>query len=304
MPPLPTPLAIETDAISVRRGAARALEAVSLAVPQGAIFGLLGPAGAGKTTALQVIAGRLRPSAGGGRVLGYDLLRERAAYLPRIGWVIERPIFHPLMTVRGNLRLRSYPGRATRRARIDEALRRVGLAELQYRRVHTLTPGARMRMALALALLGGPELLLLDEPTLGLGPHEAEGLYELLRSLHAGGLTILLASPSRQELERLCTHAAVLSAGHLLTQGPVSALRAGRQTLLVEAEPRPIVAVVLERMGLQLAPAGPDRFHVDAPPEVAPRLVSALVNAGAHVRQVRPLPAALAGGPPLAGTDG
>jgi ABC-2 type transport system ATP-binding protein len=283
---VPTPpLAIDIQELTRCYGARRAVDRLSLAVPLGASFGLLGPAGAGKTTALRLIGGRLRPSNGGGAILGHDLLRERAAYMPRVAAVPARPAFYQLLSARDNLRMIAR-GDQERRARIDGLLTLVGLDEQPDRRLRSCPPGVQRRLAVAAALLAAPELLLLDEPTGGLSPAEAAAIHELIRRLSATGLTILLATPSSREVAALCSGAALLSHGRLLAHGPVEALLAERATLLVEAEPLPIAVAVAERMGLAAAPAGRRSLRVEAPPELAPRLVSALVSAGASVYQV------------------
>jgi ABC-type multidrug transport system ATPase subunit len=281
------PLAIETRELTKCYGARRAVDRLSLAVPRGSVFGLLGPAGAGKTTALRLLAGRLRPSSGGGSILGHDLLRERAAFLPRVAAVPARPAFYQLLSARDNLRALAR-GNPARRARVDGLLALVGLGEQAELRLRACPPGARRRLALAAALLDAPDLLLLDEPTRGLAPAEAAAIHDLIRRLGAAGLTILLATTAPPEVAELCSGVGLLSHGRLLAQGPVESLFADRPTLLVEAEPLPILVVVAERMGLAPAPAGPRARRVEAPPELAPRLVSALVSAGASVYQVTP----------------
>jgi ABC-2 type transport system ATP-binding protein len=284
--PVP-PLAIETRELTKYFGANRAVDRLSLSVPRGVIFGLVGPAGAGKTTALRLIGGRLRPSSGGGSVLGHDLLRERSALLPRAALVPARPALYQLFSARGNLRLLAR-GNPERRARVESLLAFVGLSEHASLRVRSSPPGAQRRLALAVALLGAPELLLLDEPTGGLAPEDAAAIHDLIRRLGGAGLTIILATPTPREAEQLCSAVGLLSHGRLAAQGPALTLLADRSMLLVEAEPLPIVVAVAERMGLGQMRAGPRALRVEAPPELAPRLVSALVSAGASVYQVTP----------------
>jgi ABC-type multidrug transport system ATPase subunit len=280
-------LAVETFALSKRFRAGRALDSLSLSVSQGSIFGLLGPAGAGKTTALRLLQGIERPSGGHATILGYDLLREAAQIRRAVGATTARSPFYPALSARANLRLLGRQHCAPR-TRADELLERVQLLAAAREPVGRLSLGERRRLALAVALYGQPRLLLLDEPTSGLDPAEATLMHTLLRGLADDKLTVLLASSDPFEALRLCSDIAILQRGRTLAVGPAQALLAESAALLVEAEPLPLIVAVAERMGLAVTPSGPRTLAVQAPPEQAPRIVAALVHAGAQVFRVTP----------------
>jgi ABC-2 type transport system ATP-binding protein len=280
-----TPLAIETQHLSRFYGASRAVDRLSLAVPQGSLFGLLGLKGAGKTTTLRMLLGQVSPSQGSIQIFGHDLQRERAAALAPIGSVSASPAFYQLFSARDNLRILAR-GNPARQACVDKALDLVGLAAVKGRRVRTLSPGMQRHLALASALIGRPELLLLDEPTADLTPAEAQRLHGLIRHLVALGLTVLVATASLREVEQLCTAAALLNQGRLVTQGQLRDLLARRESLLVVAEPLPLVAAMADAFGFPHAPAGSHAVRIEAPAELGPRIHEALLGAGASVAQV------------------
>ena len=283
-----SPPVIETHGLSKRYGLRRAVDGLSLAVTPGSVFGFLGPNGAGKTTTIRMLLGLVRPSGGSGRILGHDIVRERAAFLPRVGAIVEAPAFYLFMTARNNLRVLARTAGLREPARIAEVLALVGLAERADEPVRAFSLGMKQRLALAAALLGRPELLFLDEPTNGLDPAGTVEMRDLIRRLGAEGHTIFLSSHMLHEVEQICTDVAIVRHGRLVAQGTVGALLANSAALLVEAEPLPLLAAVAERMGLATAPAGPRSMSVQAGPALAPRLISALVHAGASVFQVTP----------------
>ncbi len=283
-----TPLAIETARLTRYEGTQRSVAGVSLVVPQGVLLGLLGPPGAGKSTLIKLLAGRLRPSSGAGAVLGHDLWRERPAIRARTGVVDAVPPLVGGLSLRANLRLLATFRRHGWAASVDVVLRQVDLAQRADVLAREASCADRWRLAVAAALLHQPRLLFLDEPTLDLDPAGAAAVRQVLRRLHAEGLTVVLASQQVQEVEQLCTHVALLRAGHLLTYGPIETLLAGEDSLLITAEPLPIVAAVAARFGYDATPAGHGVLRIAATPEAAPGLVAALVSAGARVFEVTP----------------
>ena len=249
-----SPPVIETDGLSKRYGLRRAVDGLSLAVAPGSVFGFLGPNGAGKTTTIRMLLGLVRPSGGSGRIFGHDIVRERAAFLPRVGAIVEAPAFYLFMTARNNLRVLARTAGLREPARIAEVLALVGLAERADEPVRAFSLGMKQRLALAAALLGRPELLFLDEPTNGLDPAGTVEMRDLIRRLGAEGHTIFLSSHMLHEVEQICTDVAIVRHGRLVAQGTVGALLANSAALLVEAEPLPLLAAVAERMGLAAAP--------------------------------------------------
>ncbi|NWF79316.1 MAG: ABC transporter ATP-binding protein [Chloroflexi bacterium] len=281
-------LAIETDGLTRYYGTRRVVGGVSLAVPRGACFGLLGASGAGKTTLLRMVLGQVRPSSGSGWILGHDIVRERQAIRPLVGVAIDPPRAIGRLALRHSLELRAVASSHSDPARVDEVLELTALQTRAAVAVRSVTRGERRRLAVAAALLRRPVVLFLDEPAWGLNTAEVAELLRVLDRLNAAGLTIVLTSRLLTVVEQICTHAAILHAGQLLAQGTLAELCAGDDSLLVTAEPLPIVAAVAAHLGYPSQPAGQGALRVAATPEAAPRLIAALVSAGARVFAVTP----------------
>jgi ABC-2 type transport system ATP-binding protein len=194
--------------------AVRALDRVDLTVREGEIFGLLGPNGSGKTTLLRLFLGLVTPTSG--RLWVFGEPRPTPAVLARTGSLVEEPAFYPWLSGRRNLEVILDVGAPVTRDAVGSALDLVGLGGVADRPVTTYSLGMRQRLALALALARRPSLLLLDEPTNGLDQPGIRSLRAVLRELAAAGTTILLASHTLTEVERLCGRVAVLRKGRLL----------------------------------------------------------------------------------------
>jgi ABC-2 type transport system ATP-binding protein len=220
---------IETEGLTKRFGHVVAVDGVSLTVPTGARFGLLGPNGSGKTTLVRMLLGLVHPTAGRIALLGRPMPRAAAHVLPRVGALVEGPAAWPHLSGRVNLRLLDAAGKSGRRDRADrveEALVRVGLGGIDGRPVRAYSLGMRQRLGIAAALLRRPELLLLDEPTNGLDPRGIGEMRELLQHFAAEGTTVVLSSHLLSEVEALCTRVGVMSAGRLVLTEDLDALRA------------------------------------------------------------------------------
>jgi ABC-2 type transport system ATP-binding protein len=219
-----------------------ALRGVDLDVDPGEIFGLLGPNGAGKTTFTKVLSTLLIPTSGTAQVLGLDVVRQAAELRPRIGLVLggERGLYNRI-SARENLRYFAdiYGVDVHHRdRRIQEVLDRVGLTESADRRVEEYSRGMKQKLHLARGILHGPEVLFLDEPTIGLDPKSARETRKLIRSLVADGVTIFLTTHYMFEAEELCQRIAVLSRGRIVARDTVAGLRklvGGDRTIEVEA---------------------------------------------------------------------
>ncbi len=207
-------------------GTVRAVDGLSLAVPEGSLFGLIGPNGAGKTTTFSLLCGFLRPTAGEIRVRG----RTLTAGTPPVGHILAMPQDAQLPPMMGVTQVLIYLGRlagqskAEAAQRAERALAKVGLAELAGRRVQALSHGQRRRVAIAQTLLGDNEVIILDEPTAGLDPRTAAELRELIKDLHEDR-TIILSTHNLSEVEQLCTHAAIIDHGRLVTSGTMEEIR-------------------------------------------------------------------------------
>ncbi len=223
--------AIETEGLVKvyrgRGGEVRALDGVDLRVPRGVLFGLFGPNGSGKTTLISVLIGLQLPTSGSARVLGFDSVRESLEIRRRVGVLPENYGFYEHMTARENLeylgRLDGMPARELKR-RVSEVLELVGLKEWADAKVKGFSRGMTQRLALAQALLKDPELLLLDEPTLGLDPQSVALFKGLMEELVKQGKTILVSTHLLQELGHICTHAALIRRGRILAQGSLQEL--------------------------------------------------------------------------------
>jgi ABC-2 type transport system ATP-binding protein len=191
-----------------------------LRVPAGEIYGLLGPNGAGKSTAIGMMLGQVWPTHGEVFVCGHEVARERSRALLKVGAIFETPAFYDYLSGWRNLEILSSYTAPTPRDRLHEVIEWVGLTGRERARVKTYSHGMRARLALAQALLPGPELLILDEPGDGLDP---EGIHEMRQTVrrlrHELGLTILLSSHLLNEVEQLCTHIAILNLGRLAFEG-------------------------------------------------------------------------------------
>ncbi|MFF2346407.1 ABC transporter ATP-binding protein [Pseudarthrobacter sp. NPDC058119] len=229
-------MAIETQGLSKHFGQQAAVDQVNLAVPHGTVFGFLGPNGSGKTTTIRMLLGLAAASAGTVTLLGQEMPGKLQEVLPRVGALVEGPAFYPFLSGAANLhRLDSaspHTVPATRRARVQEALERVGLEHAAGKRVHAYSLGMKQRLGIANALLSPRDLLVLDEPTNGLDPQGTREVRNLVRSLAHQGTTVFVSSHLLAEVEQMCTHAAVMSAGKLVAQGPLAELRQAGSTRL------------------------------------------------------------------------
>ncbi len=226
---------METRGLRKAFGSVLALDDLTLSVPAGSIFGYLGPNGAGKTTTIRVVLGLLRPSGGEAYLLG-QRITPGSDVLSRVGAMVERPAFYPYLSARDNLLLFAAargisPPRAVELS--DLALGRVELTDVARRRVGGFSTGMRQRLGIALAMLGDPTLIILDEPTAGLDPEGMIDVRELITGLARQGTTVFLSTHLLAEAEQLCTEVAVLDRGRIVTSGPTADLFAARQHLWV-----------------------------------------------------------------------
>jgi ABC-2 type transport system ATP-binding protein len=271
------------------RGGQLAVDGLDLAVPAGSVFGFLGPNGSGKTTTIRMLMGLIEPTSGTARVLGQPMPRAARAVLPQVGALIEGPALYGFLSGRDNLlRYDAADPTAdprTRRARVAAALDRVGLAAAAGKKARAYSLGMKQRLGLAAALLQPRRLLVLDEPTNGLDPQGMREIRTLVRELAADGTTVFLSSHLLDEIEQVCTHAAVMARGRLLTQGPVADLAAGARGRLVVMTPDAgDAARVLKEQGVGDVVVDGDRVTGEPPERELADLTAALVGAGVRVR--------------------
>ena len=279
------PIVTTTD-LTKRFGDRIAVDRVSLTVRRGEVYGFLGPNGAGKTTTLRMLLGLVRPTGGEATVLGQPPGAPDG--LARIGALVEGPGFYPYLSGRDNLRV------LARYAQLDDiaveaALELVDLTSRAGDRFKSYSLGMKQRLGVAAALLGDPELLILDEPTNGLDPTGMADMRDLLRTLADQGQTVLLSSHLLGEVEQICDRVGVIAGGRLLTESTVADLR-GQATILVRAEPlstaRDVVASVV---GADRVSTVDGSLRLSIGIDRSAELNRALVLAGVAVSEVRPL---------------
>jgi ABC-2 type transport system ATP-binding protein len=231
-----TPIAIR-DLVKTYGDGYRAVDGITFSVLRGQVVGLLGPNGAGKTTTLRMLVGLIRPTSGAAYVFG-EPIRPGAAVLARVGAFIEGPGFLPHLSGRENLQLYwAATGRPEADAEFDTALDIAGLGASVDRRVKTFSQGMRQRLAIAQAMLGLPELLVLDEPTNGLDPPQIAEMREVLQSYARTGRTVVISSHLLGEVEETCTHVVVMHRGRLIAAGSVAEIAGAGGVQLVVDDP-------------------------------------------------------------------
>ena len=270
-----------------RRTRTVAVDGLDLAVPQGGVFGFLGPNGSGKTTTIRCLVGLVRPSDGSTRLLGIDSQKGLAAVIRRVGSIVEAPALFPGFSGRRNLELLARIdgiGRAT----VQERLELVGLADRADDRVKTYSLGMRQRLGIAAALLRDPEVLILDEPANGLDPAGIKEVRDLVRRLGAEGRTVFVSSHILSEVRQMCDRVAILARGRCVAEGLVEdVLSGGASAVLVNVEQLDAAAAVLGRTGFEVSRLA-GRLRVAIDPAESARITRVLAEAGHFVSELRP----------------
>lgn len=230
--------------ISKSYGAVRALQDVSFDVPEGSVFGILGPNGSGKTTLLGIVLDVL--IAGAGTYSWFDGMSPDAARR-QIGALLETPNFYHYLSAFDNLEITAAIRKKGKDDRIP-ILKQIGLFERKDSRFQTYSLGMKQRLAIGAALLGNPKVLVLDEPTNGLDPSGIAEIRLLIRKLNKEGITIIIASHLLDEIEKVCTHVAILKKGELLLNGPVNEVLLSEDQVEVRAGDMTLLQQVLQKM--------------------------------------------------------
>ncbi|TDC32340.1 alpha/beta fold hydrolase [Micromonospora sp. KC213] len=266
-----------------------AVSRVDFEVHPGQVVGLLGPNGAGKTTTLRVLMGLTQPTNGEIYVFGHRLV-PGSPVLSRIGALVEGPGFLPHLS--GLENLKAYwraTGRPWEDARFDEALEIAGLGASVHRRTKNYSHGMRQRLAIAQAMLGLPELLVLDEPTDGLDPPQIAEMRRVLQRYATGGRAVLVSSHLLAEVEQTCTHAVVVNKGRIVASGPVGEIVGESPSVLFEVSDPAAAREVLGRLdGVRVLPDGDGQLVVDTNGTARSEVVAQLVRAGVGVDRVVP----------------
>ena len=268
-----------------------AIDRVNFTVHKGEVFGFLGPNGAGKTTTIAMLLGLVRPTAGSAEVLGRDIRRGLSAALRRVGAIVETPAFYPYLSAADNLRIFARILGDEVEARIPALLEQVGLKGRGKDKVGTYSLGMRQRLGLASALLGDPELLILDEPTNGLDPAGMQEMRVFIRRLaEEEGRTVFLSSHLLHEVEQVCDRVLILNKGQVIAQGQVGELLSQAHGVEMHIEGAAQAAGILASLDwVQNAQHEGSRLHVQAPPERAPELLAALAAHDLFPSEVRPI---------------
>jgi ABC-2 type transport system ATP-binding protein len=267
----------------------RAVTDVSFRVETGQVLGLLGPNGAGKTTILRMLMGLIYPSEGEIRVFGHQIT-PGAAVLSRLGSFIEGPGFLPHLSGLANLDLYwRATGRPAQDAQRDLALAIAGLGDDIHRKVRTYSHGMRQRLAIAQAMLGLPDMLVLDEPVNGLDPPQIRQMRDVLRRYATTGRTVIVSSHLLAEVEQTCTHLVVMADGRLVAQGAVGAVTGVSSLTVLDVSAPARAARIAESVpGVSEIATTATGITVHADAGARGELVRTLVLAGVRVDRVAP----------------
>ena len=279
---------IQTDGLTKRYGRILAVDGLSMNVPRGDIFGLLGPNGSGKTTVMSMLLGLVQPTAGEFRLFGDET--NHTAALHRVGAIIESPSFYPYLSGRQNLAYFQAISRREDRQELDRLLDQVGLLSRAEDKYRTYSLGMKQRLGVAYALLGDPELLFLDEPTNGMDPAGMAEIRELIRSLGTAQRTVLLSSHLLYEVEQVCDSVAILSRGKLIAQGNVSELLHPREQVRLRTTSNVQAHDILTGLEwVEHVSAADGSLVVTGPIERSWELTAALSQAQVYVTEMWPL---------------
>jgi ABC-2 type transport system ATP-binding protein len=289
-------VAIRTDALTREFPHIRAIDALTLEVPLGIVFGFLGPNGSGKTTTIRVLLGLVKPTSGTATVLGFDAASQAEQIRARSGALLEHAGIYERLSAEENLELYGRIAQVSvgeRRSRIHELLRGFGLWDRRKERAGTWSRGMKQKLAVARALLHRPALIFLDEPTAGMDPVASVTLCEALAALaRREGITVFLTTHNLAEAEKLCARVAVIRQGRVLAQGSPSDLRTsfgGRRAEIFGRGFRdPLLAVLRSQPEVISAAVDDGRLLLElrTDAKVSP-LVHLMVGAGAEIEEIR-----------------
>ena len=281
--------AISSTGLTKRfRGGQLAVDHIDLLVPNGAVYGFLGPNGSGKTTTIRMLLGLAFPTSGQAELLGVPVPAGANRVLHRVGSLVEGPAFYPFLSGRDNLARYDAADRTadprTMPDRISEALERVGLLPAAGKRYRHYSLGMKQRLAIAASLLQPRELIILDEPTNGLDPQGTREVRALIREIATDGVTVLVSSHLLAEVEQICTHVGVMRTGRMVFQGTLEAMRArGVARVQVRTTEPGQAAEVLTKLGLSDIQSGDGEVSAQIGDHVPEVVCRELVLAGVPV---------------------
>jgi ABC-2 type transport system ATP-binding protein len=279
---------LQAEQLTKRYGRRLVLDHLSLTVEQGDIFGFLGQNGAGKSTAIRMVLGLVRPTSGRALLFGHNVARHSLKVLRRVGAVVEAPAFYGNFSGFDNLRILAAMSGGAKRRRIEETLALVDLLPRAHDPVSTYSHGMRQRLGIAQALLPDPQFIILDEPTDGLDPQGIRELRLLLPRLRDElGLTILLSSHLLSEVERVCNKVAIIERGQLLYQGATANLIDKDKVVRITVDPleQAYQLLVWDPL-LSVSRNGSQSLYVKTADEHIPRVNAMLVEHGIRVTEL------------------
>ncbi len=302
---------IHTKELTKTFGSLVAVNNLELEVMRGDVFGFLGPNGSGKTTTIRMLLGLIRPTSGHISIFGMDNSSHMQAILPRLGAIIETPVFYPYLSGIDNLRsVAAGSGMKlgkTSRARIDEVLDIIDLRGQANDAFRKYSLGMKQRLGIGAALLTDPELVLLDEPTNGLDPAGVHEIRQLIQRLAALGKTVFVSSHILYEIQQICNRVAILQKGHLLRQGNVQdLLRQGEQlivrlntpdetqsAMLTLQKAREGIATWLKAINIDSAEPNKPVLRIDAPVARSSEITALLAQRNLFIAEMHPSQASL-----------
>lgn len=287
--------AVRLNSLKRRFGSIEALSGLDMNVRPGDIYGFLGRNGAGKTTAIRILAGLIRADSGKAELLGRDVRRGGPGVRERVGFLVETPAFFPQLSGRDNLRCHLHLAGEKDEKQIDACLDLFGLTPAARRKVGGYSLGMRQRLGLAQTFIGEPRVLILDEPSIGLDPSGVISVREIIHGYAADkGATFLVSSHVLGEVERLCTRIGVIEAGRMVAEGTLVELgAAGRITVRV-SDPQKGLTLIEDRVPAAWpALKEGNRISLTLPDDEVPALVRLLVREGLDVFEVATGPAGL-----------
>jgi len=281
---------VETHELTKRYGSILAVDSLSIQVPRGGVFGLLGPNGSGKTTTMSMLLGLVAPTSGTFRLLGHDSNGTLQEALHDVGAIAESPAFYPYLSGRANLQyFQGIIGRGDSND-IERLLELAGLSDRAKNKFSTYSQGMKQRLSIAYALLGDPHLLFLDEPTNGLDPAGMAEVRELIRSLSGEGHTVLLSSHLLHEVQQVCDRVAIMSRGRLIAQGAIRDLLRRRGAIrLTTTDDTKAAAIISAQPWVTAVSAEKGYLTAEAPPERSWELTKALAEHGVAVKEMAPV---------------
>ncbi len=288
---------IDVSQLTKRYGRFVALDSISFSAQPGEILGFLGPNGAGKTTTMRILTGFMPPTNGHATVAGFDVVEQSLEMRRHVGYLPETVPLYRDMTVRGYLDfMAEIHGVKNRRQRVAEVLELVGMADRARSLVRSLSKGMRQRVGLAQAIVHDPEVLILDEPTIGLDPHQVQDVRALVREL-GRTRTVLLSTHILPEAEQVCDRIIIIDRGRIVAIDTPEHLRdhlqRGVQVFLRvggRADRREIARLVGAVQGVRSVEPHADGFIIQVKPnsEIRPALASAIVSQGLELLELRP----------------